>query len=171
LTPDHNSKWVEWWFALVPTYGDGLYLSPEYDGGVGIYRANGPVSPPDQDTTQIVMYHNFRLGIEKVIKSNGIFDEVSWRVGMVAAWVKEVRKIKDIAVDISNSNEGFPWKSYLWGADFGRKEAKITTGIGLKKGRVAFDVSVDFLKWTGIGIFAGPAVCIATMNVDFGKAK
>lgn len=171
LTPDHNWKMFDWWFALVPTFGDGLYFAPEYDGGVGIYRGNGPVSPPDQDTTQIFMYHNFRLGIEKINKNSWIFDEFSWRVGMVAYWFKEIRKIKDLPPDISNSNESMPWKSYLWGSDFPYRQAKITAGVGIKKGRAAFDVSVDFLKWKGIGIFAGPAVGLATLTVDFGKAK
>jgi hypothetical protein len=171
LTPDHNWKMFDWWFAVVPSFADGLYFSPEYDGGVGFYRGNGPVSPPDLDTTQIIMYHNFRLGIEKINKNSWIFNEFSWRVGIIAYWFKEIRKIKDLAVDISNSNESMPWKSYLWGSDYPYKQAKITAGVGIKKGRATLDVSVDFLKWKGIGIFAGPAVGLATLSVDFGKAK
>jgi hypothetical protein len=170
LSPDHNWQMFDWWFAFVPSYVDGLYFSPEYDGGVGFYRGNGPVSPPDQDTTQIVMYHNFRLGIEKMNRNSWIFDEFTWRVGIVAYWFKEIRKIKDMP-GISNSDESKAWKSYLWGSDYPYKQAKITAGVGLKKGRATLDVSVDFLKWKGIGIFAGPAVGLATLGVDFGRRK
>jgi hypothetical protein len=116
------------------------------------------------------MYHNFRLGIEKTSKNGRIFDEFSWRIGMVAYWFKEIRKIKNYP-GIPNSDESKAWKSYLWGSDYPYKQAKITAGVGLKKGRASLDVSVDFLKWKGIGIFAGPAVGLATLSVDFGKAK
>jgi hypothetical protein len=166
---DRNWKMVDWWFSVVPTYADGFYFAPEWDGGIGLFTGKDPHLA--SDTSFIYTYHNFRLGMEKYTKKVGWFDEIAFRGGIAAYWVKELRHIVEKDWETSDSKESIPWKSYFWGADFTRKEAKMTGGIGLKKGRGTFDVSVDFLKWSATGIFSGPAAALATFTVDFGKTK
>ncbi|MBN1128754.1 MAG: hypothetical protein JXA71_07195 [Chitinispirillaceae bacterium] len=166
---DRRWSMADWWIAVVPHYADGFYFAPEYDGGIGLHNAKNPNIPAD--TAFVFTYHNFRLGMEKVAKKIGWFDEIAFRGGIAAYWVKEFRSISDRDPETSSSEESIPWKSYFWGADFTKKEAKITGGIGLKRGRASFDVSVDFLKWAGTGILSGPATSLATFTVDFGKSR
>ncbi len=123
--------------------------------------------PPD--TTFTYMYHNFRLGVERPIGNVWFFDEFVPRCGISAQWNKEWRSVKDFSETISQDDESMPWKSFFWGSDFTKKEAKITGGFGLKKGRGTFDISCDFLKWQGQGVLSGPAAAMATMTVDFSR--
>ncbi|MBN2036205.1 MAG: hypothetical protein JW768_05640 [Chitinispirillaceae bacterium] len=166
---DRDWKMVDWWFSVVPTYADGFYFAPEYDGGLGLFTGKDPHFA--SDTSFMYTYHNFRLGMEKYAKKVGWFDEVAFRGGIAAYWVKEFRHIVEKDWETTDSKESLPWQSYFWGADFTRKEAKMTGGIGLKKGRGTLDVSVDFLKWASTGILSGPAAALATFTVDFGKTR
>ena len=96
---------------------------------------------------------------------------VSIRCGIAAYWVKELRNISNRDPLTTNSEADLPWKSYFWGADFTQKEAKITAGLGLRRGRGTFDISVDFMKWKNMGVFSGPPAGLATLTVDIGPSK
>lgn len=173
LTVDNNWKMLDWWFAAQPVYADGLYFSPEYDGGYGWFTGEDPALYPK--VKYIKIYYNFRLGVEKIRKHVWIFDECALRCGFMAQWNKELRTVYNPDNTTNTTEESPPWSSFFWGADFNNKHAKITGGLGLKIGRGSFDVSVDFLDWGGAsggsGTFSGPPAALATLGVDFGKSK
>ena len=166
---DHNDQWVHYFLAFVPSFSDNLYFAPEYDGGIGWYKGNDPDLAPD--TSFFMMYHNFRLGIESFIDDFWWFDKLGLRCGLSAQWNKEWRHIENFDGVTGTSDESIPWKSFFWGSDFTKKEAKITGGFGVTKGRATFDVSCDFLKWQGMSVLTGPAAAMATMTVDFSRKK
>jgi len=172
LTPLNDSKSIDVWLACLPTYADGLYFSPEYNGGLMLFNGNGPQTPPDSDTLFVKSYHNFRLGVEKAAKKIWIFDEVAFRFGIVAAWTSEYQHIKPKqGGNIPVSDEWLPWKSALWGSDYTEKQAKVTAGIGFHKGRGTVDISFNLKSWGDYSSFAGPPVALATLTVDLGKTK
>jgi len=169
LPSDRNNNMIDFFIGCIPSFSDNLYFAPEYDGGIGIFKAKDPDMPAD--TNFLSMYHNFRLGIEKVVKSMWIFDEVAFRCGMMAQWNKEWRYVDNFDNLTEVSEEAFPMKSFFWGSDFAKKEAKITGGFGFKKSRGTFDISCNFVEWKGQGIIAGPTAAMATLTVDFGRDK
>ncbi len=177
IPSSHNSNFVHYFLAFVPSFSDNLYFSPEYDGGVGWYNGlDDSVTSTDAsydptDTTFLFVYHNFRLGIEKFIDNFGWFDKIGFRCGVSAQWNKEWRHIEQFDDYTDVSDESIPWKSFFWGSDFTKKEAKITGGFGLTKGRGTFDVSCDFLKWQGQSVLTGPSAAMATITVDFSRSK
>ena len=166
---DHNDQWIHYFLSFVPSFSDNLYFAPEYDGGIGWYKANDPDLPPD--TTFFMIYHSFRLGIESFIDDFWWFDKLGLRCGMSAQWNKEWRHVEHFDDVTGTSDESMPWKSFFWGSDFTKKEAKITGGFGVTKGRATFDISCDFLKWQGQSVLTGPAAAMASMTVDFSRKK
>ena len=146
-----------------------MYFSPEYNGGIGWYTANDPDLPPD--TTFLFMYHNFRLGIEKCIDDFWWFDRLALRCGMAGQWNKQWRYVDNFDNVTGTSNESIPWKSFFWGSDFTKKEAKVSGGFGVSRGRGTFDISCDFLKWQRTGVLTGPSAAMATITVDFSRKK
>lgn len=164
-----NSTSIDYFIGLAPAFADNFTFAPEYDGGFGW----GKFKDPDiaADSSFFHMYHNFRLGIEKHIADFWFFDRLTFRSGVVAYWTKEWRYIENGGFDgTTTSDENMPWGSFFWGSEFGKKQAKVAGGIGLKKGRGQFDVSVDFLKWKQ-GVVSGPPSAMATINIDFGRNK
>ena len=93
------------------------------------------------------------------------------RCGISAQWNKEWRHVEHFDDVTGTSDESMPWKSFFWGSDFTKKEAKITGGFGVTKGRATFDISCDFLKWQGQSVLTGPAAAMASMTVDFSRKK
>jgi hypothetical protein len=169
-TNDNNYKIVEWWFAVQPTYIDGFYFSPEYDGGFGWFT--GDEFGLAKDVKYLTQYHNVRLCFEKVTKNIWIFDEFALRCGVMAQWNHEIRTYnKPNDLNTSNTVETFPWKSFFWGADVKNKQAKVTGGIGMKVGRGTLDISANFLTWGSTGFVTGPPAAIATLTADIGKSK
>jgi hypothetical protein len=166
---DRHKMYIDWFLGISPSFADNLIFAPEYNGGYGTFTAKEPASPMDTSWTH--MYHNFRLGIEKGIPDVWIFDKLFVRSGVVMYLAKEWRTIYDGDEATTESVEDIPWASYFWGSEFGRKQAKIAGGLGLKKGRAEVDVSVDFLAWKGQGIIAGPNCAMVTLKVDFGTNK
>ena len=170
---NYNTKLVEWWLAAAPTYSDGFFISPEYDGGVELYSPHDPNMTPSSDTSITRAYHNIRVCVEKKSKNVWFFDDISFRCGFVAAWTSEKRHITGISGgQTPESNETLPLKSYLWGSDWNYKESKITAGLGLHKGRGTFDFSCNLQNWRkGMGLISGPPLALATFTVDFGPSK
>lgn len=158
-----------WFVGISPAFADNLIFAPEYNGGWGTFEAKDPATP--MDTSWIHTFHNFRLGIEKGIPDVWIFDKLFVRSGVVMYLAKEYRTITDGDESTTESVEDIPWASYFWGSEFGRKQAKLAGGLGIKKARCEFDVSVDFLAWKGQGIIAGPNCAMVTLKVDFGSDK
>ena len=168
-TSQRRDRSVEYLFGLSPVYFDNLFIKLEYDGGFGWFDAKDPDIAAD--TTFFHMYHNLRAGVEKSIADFWFLDYLYFRTGIVAYWAKEWRSIDDGGFDgYMNSDESLPWSSYLWGSEFGRKQAKVAGGIGLRKGRGQFDVSVNFLRWKG-GLVSGPPSAMATLSVYFGSKR
>lgn len=158
---------VEYLIGISPNYSDNLFIKLEYDGGFGWFEAKDPDILAD--TSFFHMYHNFRAGLEKGIPDFWFLDNLYFRTGVVAYWTKEWRSIENGGFDGTvTSSENLPWGSFYWGSAFGRKQAKVTGGIGLQKGRGQLDLSVDFLKWQG-GLISGAPAAMATISVDFGR--
>ncbi len=167
IRPERNDNWIHFFLAFTPSFSDNLYFAPEYDAGFGWYKAKDPDTSPD--TTFYTTYHNFRLGIEKYIDNFWWFDKIGLRCGIVAAWLKQWRHIVNGNDEISVSDDAFPWKSYLWGSNYTNKQAKVTGGFGITKGRGTLDISCDFLKWQGQGVLTGPSAAMASLTVNFSK--
>jgi hypothetical protein len=166
---DRHNLGIDWFLGISPSFADNLIFAPEYNGGFGTTKAKDPALPPD--TSWLYTYHNFRLGIEKGVPDVWIFDKLFFRSGVVMYLAKELRTIYDGDDQTTESVENIPWASYFWGSEFGRRQAKLAGGLGVKKGRAEFDVSVDFLAWKGQGIIAGPNCAMVTLKVDFGTNK
>ncbi len=163
------SRGIDYFIGVLPSFSDNFYFAPEYDGGFGWSKAKEPDIAADSNF--FYMYHNFRLGIEKNIPDFWIFDQISFRSGLVAYWTKEWRSIKNGGFDGNvNSDENMPWGSFFWGSNFGKKQAKVAGGIGFKKARGYFDLSIDFIKWKQ-GIVKGPPSAMATIGMDFGRKE
>ncbi len=169
LPSDHQYNWIEAFLGFAPSFSDNLYFSPEYNGGIGWYKGKDPDTPPD--TTFYFMYHNFRLGVEAFINNIWWFDKIGFRCGIQAQWNKRWRYIKDFDAALSQDDESIPWKSFFWGADFTKKEAKVTGGFGVTRGRGTFDISCDFLNWQEQGVLSGPSAAMATITVDFSRKR
>ena len=165
IRPDYNYHNIHYFLAFVPPFSDDLYFSPEYNGGIGWTKSDTLYLPSyPQNTTLLFMYHSLRLGIEKFIEDFWWFDRLALRCGLQGQWNKEWRYKGEL-------DESIPWKSFFWGSDFTKKEAKVSGGFGVSRGRGTFDISCDFLKWQGTGVLTGPSAAMATITVDFSRKK
>ena len=169
---ENKFHFFDFFLSFVPKFSDNLYFSPEYNGGIWWHDHTGeePTMPPIY--TFFYMYHNLRLGIEKVKDGFWFFDEIAFRCGIKAQWNKRWRHIEDYSYDSTSvGDESLPWESFFWWSDFKKKEARVSGGFGLKKGRGTFDVSCAWLYWQGKSVLTGPSAAIATLTVDFSRRK
>jgi len=164
LSSNISIRGVDYFLGCRVNYPDGFFITPEYDGAVQLIKSVNSVT--SADTSKFVLLNTFRLGMEKGVKNFWFTDELLLRAGITGYWNHEIHTISDSADSVVN----LPWTSYLYTGAPG-KQARITGGFGLKKGRGQFDISVDFLSWSKYGAIAGPSVVMASLTVDFGRKK
>ena len=177
IPSDHNWNFIQAFIGFVPSFSDNLFFSPEYNIGFGWYKGkddkatNIDISYNPTDTTFYYLYNNLRFSLEKVKTGFWIFDEIAFRCGIKAHWIKEWRHFDNFDNATSSSDLSIPWSSYFWDSGFTKKEAQITGGFGIKKGRGTFDISCAWLSWQGESILTGPSAAMATLTVDFSRRK
>lgn len=163
---ERSERGIDYFIGLSPSFADNFIFHPEYDGGIGWMDGKQPGITAD--SSLFYMYHNLRLGVEKAIPDFWIFDNIFLRAGVVGFWSKAWQTIENSQT--LNVDEDLPWSFNFYGVNHGRKQAKVSGGLGVKKGRGQFDVSVDFLQWKQ-GIIVGAPAAIASVSIDFGTNK
>jgi hypothetical protein len=96
-------------------------------------------------------YHAFHLGVERPIKTTGMFDSVIPRAGLVYAVEKSTETI-------NAQTESFPLFPYA---------VLLNSGIGIKKDIFDLDLFFNIGNWSGL--FSGPRSLTATLTVRLPK--
>ncbi len=171
LTSQRSTMGGDFFFNLVSKFSDDFVFIPEYDGAFG--KINGKHPDIALDTNITYMYHNIRFGFEKIIPDFWIFDNLYLRGGVLAYWSKTWQTVTDENTGKVTNEEDFPWSyDFFWAPEVsGKKQAKVSGGIGLKKGRGQLDISGNLLGWKDEGLMSGPPAAIITLTVDFGRDK
>jgi len=166
-----NRTDFNWWIACQPNFLGNILFSPEYFGGVQVYKK----SPPEgrtADSTFIVISTKIRFGTEGHIKDFWVFDELLPRFGMTFYAAREIWQYLDYEkADSTTIDENIKWPySTNWDKDLtdAGKGAKLCAGFGLKRGRGSFDISMDILTWIN-GTVTGPSAALVSFCLDFGR--
>lgn len=123
--------------------------------------ANGTVTESaDEDadptiTASTTLYHKFSTAVERTGKGFWIFDEFSSRLGINYL----------VSTEYSGSDSEFT--GTMVGDPANSVGFTLNSGIGVRRGIGALDLSLTLGKWEGA--FVGPQAASATITVDFGK--
>jgi hypothetical protein len=160
LGDEYTNTTVNGYFGLVGNVMDDVLFVGQYTLQYGVDKSYAETGTTKTTARTKTLGHIVGLGLERPVGDIWIFDQLIPRVGLNAYLARPLT---------SNEVESAAGNSETNVRESNESEVNPTVGLGVTKGRMALDVSVNIGQW--VGVVTGPAVVMGSLKVDFGNSS